>query len=447
MLKFSYEHSGLVESDLELIRKVAARAEDELSSGTGEGNEFLGWRDLPNGYLVGDAVPGVPHIEGTPSELEDIIATAEKIRAESEVFLVCGIGGSYLGARAGIEFLQGSGFGIQDPEIIFVGNNISSDYLHDILEYIKDKSVSLNVISKSGTTLEPALAFRFLRKFMEEKYGDKAKERIYVTTDKEKGVLKSLANEKGYKSFVVPDDVGGRFSVLTAVGLLPLAVQGANLYKLLQGAQNAMNNNGIIEYAMVRQKLADRRKPIEVLVSYEPYLQVFTEWWKQLFGESEGKDGKGIFPAGMIFTTDLHSLGQYVQDGQRIIFETVIKIKNSRNAMVVPHVGDIVLDVPRATEDGRPYNETGDGLDFLEGRSIDFVQNGAFLGTQKAHVAGGVPNLLIEIDERNEETLGELFYFFEKACAISSYMMGVNPFNQPGVESYKREMLDILKNN
>ena len=409
MLKFSYGNSGLSESNLEITRQIAKKAEEKLVNRNGEGSEFLGWLDLPTDY--------------NKKEFEDILNTAEKIKSESEVLLVCGIGGSYLGARAGIEFLNGT----FDRQVLFVGNSISADYLNDLIEYVKDKEVSLNVISKSGTTLEPALAFRFLRQMMEEKYGDKAGDRIYATTDAKKGVLKKLAEEKGYKTFIVPDDIGGRYSVLTPVGLLPLAVAGADLYKLMQGARNVMSNSGILEYACVRNKLAEGHKPIEVLVAFEPYLQMFTEWWKQLFGESEGKDGKGIFPASMIFSTDLHSLGQYMQDGRRLMFETVIKVTNSHNKTEVPH------------------SNIDDSLGFLEGKTIDLVQEGARMGTEKAHVDGGVPNLLIEIDERNEETLGELIYFFEKACAISGYMMGVNPFNQPGVEEYKREMFEILR--
>ena len=409
MLKFSNNASGLVLKDFLGMEPVAKEAEEKLLSKTGLGNEFLGWLDLPINY--------------DKNEFNNILLAAEKIRSDSDVLLVCGIGGSYLGARAGIEFLNGT----FDKRVIFVGNSISSDYLADVIEFVRYKKVSLNVISKSGTTLEPALAFRFLRQMMEEKYGDKAAERIYVTTDKEKGVLKQLASEKGYQTFVVPDDIGGRYSVLTAVGLLPLAVSGADITKIMQGATNMMTSDLPLQYAMARNLLGEQRKLVEVLVSYEPYMQMFTEWWKQLFGESEGKDSKGILPDSMIFSTDLHSLGQYMQEGKRIIFETVIKVKNSKRSLKISH------------------SDIDDGLSFLEGKDIDFAQEGARAGTEKAHVDGGVPNLLVEIDKRDEETLGELFYFFEKACGISAYILGVNPFNQPGVEEYKKNMFEILK--
>ncbi len=394
-----------------------------LHNKTGAGNDFLGWVDLPVNY--------------DKEEFERIIAAAGRIRESSDVLVVIGIGGSYLGAKAAIDFVTGPFYNYTaKTQIIFAGNNISPNYLNALIECLDKKEVSLNVISKSGTTTEPAIAFRVLKKYMEERYGkEEAKRRIYATTDKAKGALKNLADSEGYETFVVPDDVGGRFSVLTAVGLLPIAVCGADIRAMMQGAADAremysaddLNTNECYQYAAVRNILNRKGKDIEMLVNYEPELQYFTEWWKQLYGESEGKDQKGIFPAGVSFSTDLHSMGQYIQDGRRILFETVLCVDNPKTDVVIEEDADNV-----------------DGLNFLAGKGMDFVNKKAFEGTLLAHTDGGVPNLIVRLKALDEYTFGQLVYFFEKACAISGYMLGVNPFNQPGVESYKKNMFALL---
>ncbi len=398
-------------------------AHDTLMNGTGAGNDFLGWIDLPVNY--------------DKEEFARIEKAAEKIRKDSDVLVVIGIGGSYLGAKAAIDFLTGPFYNYTaKTQIIFAGNNISPNYLNSVLECLEGKDVSLNIISKSGTTTEPAVAFRVLKKFMEEKYGkEEAKGRIYATTDKAKGALKNLADEEGYETFVVPDDVGGRFSVLTAVGLLPIAVCGADIKAMMQGAADArdlyssdnLEENECYQYAAVRNILHRKGKSIEMLVNYDPELQYFTEWWKQLYGESEGKDQRGIFPAGVNFSADLHSMGQYIQDGRRMLFETVLCVEESKTDLIIEEDKDNV-----------------DGLNFLSGKGMDFVNKKAFEGTYLAHNDGGVPNLILKIKKLDEYTFGQLVYFFEKACGISGYMLGVNPFNQPGVESYKKNMFALL---
>lgn len=417
-MKINVENSFVTESEILEYKENVERCHKMLHEGTGEGSAFLGWVNLKN----------------SKEELERIKLAAKKIRENSDLLIVIGIGGSYLGARAVIEALSNS---FEEKKVIFAGNNLSSDYLNELLDYIKDKDISLNVISKSGTTIEPAITFKILREFLEEKYGvEKARERIYVTTDKEKGVLKKLAVEKGYETFVVPDDIGGRYSVFTPVGLLPIAAAGIDIDKILNGVQSAimkysnLENNDCYEYAVVRNILYNKGKKIELLVNYEPKLHYITEWWKQLFGESEGKDGKGIFPAGVDYTTDLHSMGQYIQSGERHLFETVINIKNPYR--------DITFDC----EDG-----SLDKLEYLNGKTMNYVNHSAMEGTIIAHTNGDVPNIIIDIDEINEYTIGELLYFFEKACGLSGYLLGVNPFNQPGVENYKKEMFNLLGKN
>ena len=408
------EHSGVVEEiDEELIEK----SEDE--------SEFLGWINLPTDY--------------DKKEFTRIKKCAEKIRKDSDILLVIGIGGSYLGARAVIEALHSSFSQMKDekPHIIFVGNNLSPDYVNDVIEVLQGKDFSINVISKSGTTTEPAIAFRIFREILEGKYGIKeARKRIYVTTDKKKGALKQLADSEGYEQFVIPDDVGGRFSVLTAVGLLPIAASGLNIDKLMEGARIAedryadtsLEYNQCYQYAVARNLLYERDKSVEMLVSYNPRMHYFIEWWKQLFGESEGKDGKGLFPAGAEFTTDLHSLGQYIQEGRKILFETVIDIENSNT--------DITINMDE---------DNLDNLNYLYGKKLSYVNKMAMQGTIKAHSEGDVPNIVIHVNRLNEETMGELIYFFEKACAMSAELLEVNPFNQPGVEKYKTNMFKLLK--
>ena len=372
-------------------------------------------------------------------EFARIKAAAKKIQSDTDVLIVIGIGGSYLGARAAIEFLKGPYYntirqGV--PEVYFSGNSISGSNLADLLKICEGKRVSVNIISKSGTTTEPAVAFRVFRKLLEERYGEEeAAKRIYCTTDKARGTLKALADEKGYECFVVPDDVGGRFSVLTAVGLLPIAAAGCDIDALMAGAQAAakdynvedINNNYCYQYAALRNAFYRKGKSIELLVSYEPRFTMMAEWFKQLFGESEGKDNKGLFPASVTFSTDLHSMGQFVQDGARLMFETVVTIGDNGS--------DVVIE--------REEND-GDGLNFLAGKTMSYVNEKAFQGTVLAHTDGGVPNLVISVDKADEENLGRLIYFFEKACAISGYMLGVNPFDQPGVESYKKNMFALL---
>ena len=408
----------------EIQRQVSA-AHQLLHSGEGAGSDFLGWTTLPEDY--------------DKEEFARIKAAAKKVQGNSDVFVVIGIGGSYLGARAAIEFLKSEKYNDlrkDTPAIYFTGNSISSTALQELVEICEGKDVSINMISKSGTTTEPAIAFRVFRELLEKKYGKEgARERIFCTTDKAKGTLKHLADEEGYETFVVPDDVGGRYSVLTAVGLLPIAVAGADIDALMGGAQKAMelyNNpsleeNDCYKYAAIRNILYNKGKCTEVMVSYEPCYAMMNEWWKQLFGESEGKDNKGLFPASVIFSTDLHSLGQYIQDGRRTLFETVVLIDEPKHQIAL---GNDPTDV--------------DGLNYLEGRTMAFINEKAFEGTVLAHNDGGVPNVVIHASDFSEDTLGQLIYFFEKACAISGYLLGVNPFDQPGVESYKKNMFALL---
>lgn len=407
------------------ISSQVTAAHDLLNSRKGPGSDFLGWVDLPVDY--------------DKDEFARIKKAADKIKSDSDILVVIGIGGSYLGARAAIEFLKSHYYNNKKkdtPDIYFAGNSISSTALAELLEICDGKDVSVNVISKSGTTTEPAIAFRVFRNYLETKYGkEEAKNRIYCTTDKAKGTLKALADAEGYEEFVVPDDVGGRFSVLTAVGLLPIAVAGCDIDKLMEGAATAreaysvddLDKNDCYKYAATRNILLRKGKQIEMLVAYEPRFTLMAEWYKQLFGESEGKDNKGIYPSSAIFSTDLHSLGQYIQEGQRIMFETVVSIKESEKEIFI-----------------EKEENDGDGLNFLAGKPMSFVNEKAFQGTILAHTDGNVPNLVIEMPRADEFELGYLIYFFEKACAISGYMLAVNPFNQPGVESYKKNMFALL---
>ncbi|STY44226.1 Glucose-6-phosphate isomerase [Listeria grayi] len=403
-------------------------AHDALHNGTGAGSDYLGWVNLPSDY--------------DKEEFARIQKSAEKIQNDSEVLIVIGIGGSYLGARAAIEALNHSFYNVLEkgerktPQVFFAGNSISSSYLHDLVEVVGDRDFSVNVISKSGTTTEPAIAFRVFKELLEKKYGkDGAKGRIYATTDKAKGALKTLADNEGYETFVVPDDVGGRFSVLTAVGLLPIAATGVDIKKMLEGAEAAskdfsapeLKNNIAYQYAAARNVLYRKGKVTELLISYEPSLQYFNEWWKQLFGESEGKDKKGIYPSSASFSTDLHSLGQYIQDGRRNLFETVVKVDKPRHNLTI-NKEDVDLD----------------GLNYLAGETVDYVNTKAFEGTLLAHTDGEVPNFVVEIPSLDEYTFGYLVYFFEKAVGISGYLNGVNPFDQPGVEEYKANMFALL---
>ncbi len=400
-------------------------AHELLHNKTGLGNDFVGWVDLPVDY--------------DKEEFARIKAAAERIKKNTDVFVVIGIGGSYLGARAAIEFLKSPNYNAlpkDTPDIYFTGNSISSTALSELLTICEGKDVSINMISKSGTTTEPAIAFRVFRELLEKKYGKEgAKERIFCTTDKAKGTLKQLADREGYETFVVPDDVGGRYSVLTAVGLLPIAVSGADIDALMGGAAAArealmdtdLSKNDCYKYAAIRNILYRKGKLVELLVSYEPSFTMMNEWWKQLFGESEGKDNKGLFPASVVFSTDLHSMGQYIQDGSRILFETVVQFGKPKYELTI------------GTDP-----ENVDGLNFLAGKTVDFVNKKAFEGTVLAHTDGKVPNVILDIPEVNEAELGYLIYFFEKACAISGYTMCLNPFNQPGVESYKKNMFALL---
>ena len=417
------------EHELTYLQDAVKVAHHSLHEQTGAGSDFLGWIDLPVNY--------------DKEEFSRIQKAAEKIKSDSDVLLVIGIGGSYLGARAAVEALQHSFFNAlpkekrQAPQIIFTGNNISSSYIHDVFDLLEGKDFSINVISKSGTTTEPAIAFRLFRKLLEEKYGkEEALKRTYVTTDKAKGALKTVADEEGMETFVIPDDVGGRYSVLTAVGLLPIAASGLDIDAMMKGAgaaredfgKSELSENAAYQYAAVRNVLYNKGKTVEMLINYEPALQYFAEWWKQLFGESEGKDQKGIYPSSANFSTDLHSLGQYVQEGRRILFETVIKVDKPKHELTI---NEIEKDL--------------DGLNYLAGKSIDFVNNKAFEGTLLAHTDGGVPNLIVNIPQLDEYTFGYLVYFFEKACAMSGYLLGVNPFDQPGVEAYKKNMFALLR--
>ena len=411
------------QEEIDNVSAQVSAAHKTINEKSGPGSDFLGWVDLPVDY--------------DKEEFERIEKAAAKIRKDSDVLIVIGIGGSYLGAKAAIDFVTGPFYNYTEkPQIIFAGNNISPNCLNSVIDCLDGKDVSLNVISKSGTTTEPAIAFRVLKKYLEDKYGkEEAKGRIYATTDRTKGALKNLADAEGYETFVVPDDVGGRFSVLTAVGLLPIAVCGADIKAMMKGAADArelyanddLASNECYQYAAVRNILHRKGKSVEMLVNYEPELQYFIEWWKQLYGESEGKDGKGIFPAGASFSTDLHSMGQYIQDGRRLMFETVLYVEEPKR--------DLIIEEDAANVDG---------LNFLAGKGMDYVNKKAFEGTYLAHNDGGVPNLVIKLKSLDEYTFGQLVYFFEKACGISGYMLGVNPFNQPGVESYKKNMFALL---
>ena len=425
---YSKACSFVQDHEMEYMSELAAQAKDKLLAKTGAGNDFLGWIDLPVDY--------------DKEEFDRILKAAEKIKSDSEVLVVIGIGGSYLGARAAIEFL-GHSFANEvsrdirkAPEIYFAGNSISSTYLKDLIDVIGDRDFSVNVISKSGTTTEPAIAFRVFKELLEKKYGKEgAAGRIYATTDKARGALKNLATEEGYETFVVPDDIGGRFSVLTAVGLLPIAASGADITKLMEGAAAARKDaiekdfaeNDAMKYAAIRNILLRKGKVVEVLANYEPGLHYVSEWWKQLYGESEGKDQKGIFPASVDLTTDLHSMGQFILDGNRIMFETVMNVENSREEIII---NEEPADL--------------DGLNYLAGKNMDFVNKSAMNGTILAHTDGNVPNLRVNIPAQDEYSLGQLFYFFEFACGVSGYLLGVNPFNQPGVESYKKNMFALL---
>lgn len=425
-IKVELGNSGYSKNDIFEHSDVVEDINDELIVKSKEKEYFCSWINLPSKYKNSE-------------EYNRVKKAAEKIRSDSDILLVIGIGGSYLGARAVIESLHSSMYLADEtkPKVIFVGNNLSANYINDIINIIEGKDFSINVISKSGTTTEPAIAFRIFREIIEGKYGiEEAKKRIYVTTDSKKGALKTLANSEGYESFVIPDDVGGRFSVLTPVGLLPIAASGINIDELMDGAilaedkysDKSLEYNECYQYAVVRNLQYDNGKSIEILESYEPRMHYFIEWWKQLFGESEGKENKGLFPTGAEFTTDLHSLGQYLQEGRRLMFETVLNFENSET--------DITIN----------YDEDNlDNLNYLTGKKLSYVNHKAMEGTIKAHVDGDVPNILINIKELNATSMGELIYFFEKACAMSAELLEVNPFNQPGVEKYKKNMFELLE--
>ena len=427
-ITIDYSKTGVMPHEVAYFKEQIAIAHKMLHEKSGVGNDFLGWIDLPVDY--------------DKDEFVRIQKAAEKIQKDSDVLVVIGIGGSYLGARSCIDALSHTFYNAlskekrKTPEVYYVGNNISGTYLQDLLELCEGKEVSVNVISKSGTTTEPAIAFRVFKKFMEEKYGkEEAKSRIFATTDKARGALLTLAQEEGYETFVIPDDVGGRFSVLTAVGLLPIAAAGIDITELMKGAADAraeysnenVEENACYQYAAVRNALLRKGKTTEIIVNYEPCMQYFGEWWKQLYGESEGKDGKGLYPSSVNFSTDLHSLGQYIQDGQRFLFETVINIERPRK------------DVTLQEEDSDL-----DGLNYLAGQTMDFVNKKAYEGTILAHVDGGVPNMVINMPAIDAYHMGQLIYFFEKACGVSGYLLGVNPFDQPGVEEYKKNMFALL---
>lgn len=414
--------------EVDFMGDLVESAHKKLHEGTGAGNDFLGWIDLPVNY--------------DKAEFARIQEAAKRIQETSDVLVVIGIGGSYLGARAAIEMLTNNFYNVlskedrKAPQIFYVGNNISATYMSQLLKAVEGKDISVNVISKSGTTTEPAIAFRIFKDVLEKKYGkEEAKKRIYATTDASKGALKTLADAEGYETFVIPDNVGGRFSVLTAVGLLPIAAAGINIEEMMKGAADAretysnvsVKENDCYKYAAVRNALYNKGKTIEILVNYEPSLHYFNEWWKQLYGESEGKDNKGIFPAAVDFSTDLHSMGQYIQEGRRDIFETVINVEKAQESVII-----------EATEDNI------DGLNFLAGKDMNFVNQKAFEGTLLAHNDGGVPNMVVNVPELTPYYFGQLVYFFEKACGISGYLLGVNPFNQPGVEAYKKNMFALL---
>ena len=429
MVKFNFENSSITEEAMNEYSQMVSTIHKDLHKKANDEKEFLGWVELPTNY--------------DKEEFTRIKKAAKKIQRDSDVLVVIGIGGSYLGARAVIDSLTHSFYnGMPEekrktPQIVYAGNNLSPVYMNDLLEFVAGKDISVNVISKSGTTTEPAIAFRIFREVLETKYGAKeARKRIYVTTDKQKGALKTLADEEKYETFVIPDNIGGRFSVLTAVGLLPIAAAGINIDKLMEGARIAQEKysdanlkyNDCYKYAVIRNMLYNSGKNIEILANYEPKLHYITEWWKQLYGESEGKDKKGIFPAGVDLTTDLHSMGQYIQDGKRDLIETVLKVGKNESEITIQ------------TDD-----QNLDGLNYLAGKKLGYVNNKAMEGTIQAHVTGNVPNLQVEIDKLDEENIGQLIYFFEKAVAMSGKILGVNPFNQPGVEEYKKNMFHLLE--
>ena len=428
-ISLNLKNAGITKKSIMEYKEQVENIHKDLHRRANDEKDFVGWLELPTNY--------------DKKEFARIKKAAKKIKKESDILVVIGIGGSYLGARAVIEALTSSFYNMlpnkqrKFPQILYVGNNLSPNYINELIEYIGNKDFSINVISKSGTTTEPAVAFRIFREILENKYGiDEARSRIYATTDKEKGALKSLAESEGYEQFVVPDNVGGRYSVLTAVGLLPIAVAGIDIDKLMEGARLAQERyndsnlkyNECYQYAVVRNILYKLYKNTEILVNYEPKMHYFTEWWKQLFGESEGKEQKGIFPAGVDFTTDLHSMGQYIQEGRRNLFETVISIEESNSDITIPSDDDNL-----------------DGLNYLAGKGLDYVNKKAMEGTVQAHVSGDVPNIIINLKQLNETSIGELIYFFEKACAVSGMILGINPFNQPGVEEYKKNMFKLLK--
>jgi len=425
---YSKAYPFLQQNEMDQMKEMVKTAHQMIHNKTGAGNGYVGWVELPLDY--------------DKEEFNRIKQAATKIKEDSDALVVIGIGGSYLGARAAIEMLTHNFYNQlpkekrKTPQIYFVGHQISSTYVKHLLEALEGKDVSINVISKSGTTTEPAIAFRIFKDYLEKKYGkEEARKRIYATTDKAKGALRTLANEEGYETFVIPDDVGGRYSVLTAVGLLPIAVAGLNIDQMMAGAQNAykeyanddLSQNESYQYAVARNALYRKGKTIEIMVNYEPNLHYFSEWWKQLFGESEGKDHKGIFPASVDFTTDLHSMGQYIQEGRRDLMETVLVVKQPKEEITIEETTDNL-----------------DGLNYLAGKTMDFVNKKAFEGTLLAHTDGEVPNLVVKLDQLNEYTFGHLVYFFEKACGVSGYLLGVNPFDQPGVEAYKKNMFALL---
>ena len=428
-ISLNLKNSGITMKNIMEYKEQVENIHKDLHRRANDKKDFVGWLELPTNY--------------DKEEFKRIKKAAKKIKKESDVLLVIGIGGSYLGARAVIEALTSSFNNLlpaklrKYPQILYVGNNLSPNYMNELIEYVANKDFSINVISKSGTTTEPAVAFRIFREILENKYGiDEARSRIYATTDKERGALKTLADKEGYEKFVVPDNVGGRYSVLTAVGLLPIAVAGIDITKLMEGARVAQERyndsnlkyNECYQYAVARNILYKQEKNTEILVNYEPKMHYFTEWWKQLFGESEGKDNKGIFPSGVDNTTDLHSMGQYIQQGRRNLFETVVYVENPKS--------DITIN---------PDDDNLDGLNYLAGKTLDFVNKKAMEGTIKAHVSGDVPNIAIKMNKLDEENLGEILYFFEKACAMSGSILGINPFDQPGVEEYKKNMFKLLK--
>ena len=428
-IKLNLENSGITQASILEYRKQVEDIHKDLHARANKEDDFVGWLELPTSY--------------DKKEFSRIKKAAKKIQKEADVLVVIGIGGSYLGARAVIESLTSSFYNMLSdkqrkyPQIVYVGNNLSPHYINELIEYIGNKDFSVNVISKSGTTTEPAIAFRIFREILENKYGiDEARSRIYATTDQEKGALKTLADNEGYEQFVVPDNIGGRYSVLTAVGLLPIAVAGIDIDQLMEGARigqeryndSDLKYNECYQYAVARNILYKEHKNIEILANYEPKMHYFTEWWKQLFGESEGKEEKGIFPAGVDFTADLHSMGQYIQQGERNLFETVVVIENPNSDIVINSDDDNL-----------------DGLNYLAGKKLDYVNKKAMEGTIQAHVTGKVPNIQIKMEKLDEINLGELIYFFEKACSVSGMLLGVNPFNQPGVEEYKKNMFHLLE--